>query len=37
MTVYFIGAGPGAEEGFQAKWVPVRRFENPTTREKGAP
>lgn len=36
MTVYFIGAGPGAPESCQEKWAPLFRFGSTTTKDKGA-
>ena len=35
MTVYFIGAGPGAREGWQEKWDALFRFAKPTTQKQG--
>lgn len=35
MTVYFMGAGPGARKAVQAKWAPVRRSHGRNT-NKGA-
>lgn len=37
MTVYFIGAGPGAPERCQEKCRALFRFGNATTQKKGAP
>ena len=37
MTVYFIGAGPGAQKRCQEKWDALFRFGNATTGKKGAP
>ena len=36
MTVYLIGAGPGAPERCQEKRAPVFRFGSATTQDKGA-
>lgn len=35
MTVYFIGAGPGAPSACQEKWVALFRFDMLTTKKEG--
>lgn len=35
MSVYFIGAGPGAPEGWQEKSLALFRFANPTNKRAG--
>jgi precorrin-4 methylase len=37
MTVYFIGAGPGATEYCQEKCMALFRFGNATTQKTGEP